>query len=124
MEKSKLKERILMEFENLISVSCKNAEKSKEIEQLHIALLKKYYNATDVHIDYHRHRITLDIIMDNKAYKARQVNTYLPILPVNLSFDNLRKFLKSCVEKDEKSLGFYAQLLQSFAKEEAQYTLV
>ncbi len=124
MKKSKLRGRILMELENLISLSCRNASRSKKYEQLHISLLKKYYNATDVTIDYHRHRIEMDIVMDDTAYNPKRVNTYLPILHTNLLFNNLKKFLKSCVEHDDKSIGFYAQLLNTFTHKETEYSLV
>ncbi|WP_289644229.1 hypothetical protein [Maribacter aestuarii] len=123
MKKSKLRERILMELENLISLSCKNAQRSKKYEQLHIALLKKYYNATEVSIDYHRHRIEMDIVMDDKVYNPKEVNTYLPTLHTNLLFHNLKKFLRSCIEKDDRSIGFYAQLLNSFTPQESKYSL-
>ena len=124
MKKSKLRGRILIELENLISLSCRNASRSKKYEQLHIALLKKYYNAADVTIDYHRHRIAMDIVMDDTVYNPKRVNTYLPILHTNLLFGNLKKLLKSCVEKDDKSIGFYAQLLNTFTPQETKYSLV
>ena len=113
MEKSRLRERVLIELENLISLSCNNSKKLQKFEQLHITLLKKYYNATDVSIDYHRNRIEMYIVIDNKAYDPRKVNTYLPILYTNLLFNNLKEFLTLCIEKDQKSIGFYAQLLTS-----------
>lgn len=124
MEKSKLRGRILMELENLISLSCKNAAKSRKFEQLHIAILKKYYNATDVSIDYHRHRIKMDIVMDDKVYNPRKANTFLPTLYTNLLFNNLKKFLGSCIEIDDKSIGFYAQLINTFTVQEKKYSLV
>ena len=105
MKKSKLRGRILMELENLISLSCKNVAKSKKYEQLHIAILKKYYNATDVNIDYHRHRIEMDIVMDDTVYNPKRANTYLPTLHTNLLFNSLKNFLRSCIEQDDKSIG-------------------
>lgn len=123
MKKSKLRGRILMELENLISLSCKNAKRSKKYEQLHVAILKKYYNATDVTIDYHRNRIAMNIVMDDKIYNPREVNTYLPTLHTNLLFNSLKKFLRSCIEKDDKSIGFYAQLLNTFTSQETKYSL-
>lgn len=41
MEKSKLREVVLVELEKLISQSCKNPADSKMYQQLHIPLLKK-----------------------------------------------------------------------------------
>ena len=116
MKKDNLKERVLVELEKVISLSCKNPLGSKEYEQLHIALLKKYYNATNVTIDYHRHRIKMEVVQDDSLYDPKTVNTYLPTIYTNLLFKSLRKFLSSCIEKDNKSIGFYTQLLTSFRK--------
>ena len=116
MEKSKLRERVLVELEKLISQSCKNPTDSKKYQQLHVALLKKYYSATNVTIDYHRHRIKLEVIQDESVFDPKKVNTYLPTIYTNLLFQSLCDFLGSCVERDTKSVGFYAQLLASFGK--------
>ena len=124
MEKSNLKQKILTELDGLIAISCKNPEKSKEYNQLHVALLKKYYNATNVSIDYHRHRIQMEVILDDADYDPNKVNTFIPTIPTNLLFNSLLKFLKSCVEKDRKSLGFYAQLLKNFGKPKNRMELV
>ncbi|WP_047246613.1 hypothetical protein [Maribacter thermophilus] len=124
MKKSNLRKRILMEFESLISQSCNNPIKSLKYRQLHVALLKKYYNAAHVSIDYHRHRINMDIIMDDKSYKTGKLNINLPILHANLIFGNLRTFLRSCIEKDDKSIGFYAQLLNVTTNKKRHQVLV
>ena len=116
MEKSKLRDRVLVELEKLISKSCRNPTGSKKYEQLHIALLKKYYNATNVYIDYHRHRIQMEVIQDESVYDPKKVNTYLPTIYTNLLFKSLQKFLSSCVDEDTKSIGFYAQLINAFGK--------
>lgn len=124
MEKSKLREKVLVELEKLISQSCKNPTDSKKYQQLHVALLKKYYNATHVSIDYHRHRIKMEIIQDESVYDSTKVNTYLPNFYTNLLFKSLSRFLTSCVEKDAKSIGFYVQLLNSFGRAKATLKLV
>ncbi len=124
MEKSKVRERVLVELEKLISQSCKNPTGSKKYQQLHIALLKKSYNATNVSIDYHRHRIKLEVIQDESVFDPKKVNTYLPTIYTNLLFKNLCDFLSSCLEKDNKSVGFYAHLLSAFGKTKANLELV
>lgn len=116
MDKSRLKGKILLELDLLISRSCKNESRARDYEELHIALLKKYYNAADVRIDYHRHRIKLDIVTDDASYNPKKVNTDLPILYTNLLFDNLGSFLNSCVDKDDKSIGFYSQLITNYSE--------
>ncbi|RKN82435.1 hypothetical protein [Ulvibacterium marinum] len=124
MENSSLKGMILTEVENLISRSCANQKVTDKFEKLHIALLKKYYNAADVSIDYHRKRVKMDIIMDDTSYDPKKINLYLPTLHANLLFKNLKDFLRSCVDKDSKSLGFYAGLLRTFTNKEVILTPV
>jgi hypothetical protein len=111
MEKSRLKGKILLELDKLISFSCKNSKSIDKYEQLHITLVKKYYNDANVNIECHRHRIKMDIVKDDSFYDPKKANPQLPILYANLLFDNLSSFLSSCVDKNEKSIGFYSQLL-------------
>ena len=113
-----------MELENLISQSCENPRKLKKYHQLHVALLKKYYNAVNVSIDYHRHRIQMDIVMDDTAYETGKININLPVLHTNLIFKNLKVFLRSCIEKDDKSVGFYAQLLNALTTKKRYHVMV
>lgn len=124
MENSTLRLKITREIENLISKSCSNPQTTDKFNTLHVALLKKFYNATDVSIDYHRKRVELDIVMDDEKYDPQKVNTNIPTLHANLLFKNLKDFLNSCIEIDAKSLGFYAGLLRSFSKKDATLTVV
>jgi len=114
MEKFNLKSRILLDIEGLISESCPKPKIPLELEDLHVALVKKHYNAADVSIDYHRRRVQMDIVMDDQAYDPKTVNVDLPTLRANLWFRNLADFLKSCLDKDNRSLAFYASLLKSY----------
>ena len=123
MENSTLRMKIKTEIEGLISKSCADQKATDKFETLHIALLKKYYNAADVSIDYHRKRVALDIVMDDGQYDPQKVNTHIPTLHANLLFKNLKDFLKSCVEMDAKSLGFYAGLLRTFTKKDVTLTV-
>lgn len=124
MENSALRFRIEKEIEKLISESCANPQSTEKFETLHVAILKKYYNAADVSIDYHRKRVAMDIVMDDKNYDPTKVNTYIPLLHANLLFKNLKDFLKSCIEMDTKNLGFYAGLIRRFTKKEVKLTIV
>lgn len=114
MEKFNLKRRILLDIEGLISESCPEPKVSLKFEGLHVALVKKHYNAADVSIDYRRKRVQMDIVMDDQAYDPKTVNTDLPTLRANLWFRNLADFLKSCLDKDNRSLALYASLLKSY----------
>ncbi|MCG2460852.1 hypothetical protein K8352_08835 [Flavobacteriaceae bacterium F89] len=123
MRNSNLKDEISMEIEDMISQSCTGQKINTRAKNLHIAILKKYYNATDVNIDYHRKRVELDIVMDDTVYDPKKVNLYIPTLHTNLLFKNLCDFLKSCIDRDNKSLAFYSKLLRTFKKKESVYTL-
>ncbi|MGB5554881.1 MAG: hypothetical protein WBM83_09510 [Flavobacteriaceae bacterium] len=124
MENSTVKKKITAEIENLISASCTNQKSTNKFKNLHVAILKKYYNAADVSIDYHRKRVEMDIVIDDASYNPRKVNTNLPTLHANLLFKNLKDFLKSCIDQDAKSIGFYASLIRSFTQKEVPLTIV
>lgn len=114
MENSNLKGRILMEMEDLIAQSCSEQKVNQSYETLHIAILKKHYNAADVSFDYHRKRVEMDIVMNDLDYNPKTVNLSMPTLHANFWFRNLCEFLKSCIDYDAKSLAFYASLIRSF----------
>ena len=119
MGNSNLKKEISMEIEEMISQSCTDQKMTARARNLHIAILKKYYNATEVNIDYHRKRVALDIVMDDTVYDPNKVNVYIPTLHANLLFKNLCDFLKSCIDRDNRSLAFYSTLLRTFKKKES-----
>lgn len=115
MENSNLKGRILNEMEILIAQSCPKHKVTIDYETLHIAILQNHYNATDVSIDYHRRRVEMELVMDDHDYDPKTVNLYMPTIHANLWFKNLRDFLKSCIDYDNRSLAFYAGLLRSYS---------
>ena len=110
-----------MELESLISRSCAKSKMTKNFQSLHRAVIKNHYNATDVSIDYHRKRIAMDIVMNEKDYDPQKINLKLPTLYTNLFFTNLCEFLKSCIDSDNRSLAFYAGLLKSYTKKEDDF---
>lgn len=112
-----------MELESLISRSCAKSKMTKNFQSLHRAVIKNHYNATDVSIDYHRKRIAMDIVMNEKDYDPQKINLKLPTLYTNLFFNNLCEFLKSCIDRDNRSLSFYASLLKSYTKKEEDFVL-
>ncbi|GMN10357.1 hypothetical protein MTsPCn9_31770 [Croceitalea sp. MTPC9] len=124
MENSRLGTRILMETERLILDSCSKSVISKKSKELHSAILKKYYNAADVIIDYHRRRVNMDVVICDKEYDPKKVNLVITTLPVNLSFKDICLLLKSCLEKDVKSLAFYARLLRDYANKDTTYMAI
>ena len=118
MENSVLRGRVLTEIENLITRSCPKQKVPQKFNKLHVAILKNHYNAADVVFDYHRRRVEMEVIVDDTDYNPKTVNLFLPTLHVNLWFRNLVDFLKECIDKDSKSVAYYARLLQSFQTNE------
>ncbi len=118
MENSRLKTRILMEIEKIIARNSAKGKMTKKIQEFHKAIIKKHYNAIDVKIDYHRHRVKMNIIADDSMYNPKAVNLNLVTFPTNLFFRSLSAFLKSCVENDAKSLAFYSKLVRDYSKKE------
>ncbi|WP_255569669.1 MULTISPECIES: hypothetical protein [unclassified Cellulophaga] len=116
--------RIISELESLISQSCPNQKIQIKQKNLHISLLKKYYNASDVSIDYFRRRITLNVIIDDTVYNPSIINTYLPTFRADIHFISLKYFLKERIEQDARSLAFYASLLRTYTKEERELLVV
>jgi len=119
MENSALKARVLVNMERLIGQTVAKGKITEKIKAFHTGIIKKHYNATDVVIDYHRQRVQMNIVVDDGAYNAKKVNTNLELLPANLLFKNLGRFLKSCLEQDPKSLAFYVTLVNDFSKANA-----
>ena len=124
MEKSGLKTRVLTEIENLISKNCSKSKMSQKFQNLHVAIFKKYYNAADVSIDYHRKRVIMDIVMDDSSYDPMKVNSSLPLLRANLLFKNLKEFLSSSLDKDNVSIAFYARLIRTYENKNVTLTVV
>lgn len=118
MENSRLGTRILLETERLILNSCSKNKKSRE---LHKAIIKKYYNASDICIDYNRNRITMDVVVDDQDYRHSKINTAIATVPMSLSFQSICNLLRSCLEQDVKSLAFYARLLRDYANKDVTY---
>lgn len=124
METLNVKSRILMEMERLIARSSAKGKMTKKIQSFHEAIIKKHYNASDVSIDYHRHRVKMNIVMNENGYDPKTVNVDLTVLPMNLFFKNLRDFLKSCLEADAKSIAFYAKLIRDLSNKERIHVAV
>ena len=95
---------ILEEVKNLISYSIisKNLE-SSNFQLMHRAIVKKYFDAKHVNIDYEKHSIDLKLPVGQKKYTS-----------ITFECQNLERFLKSCLKKDEKSMFFYQNLLSHY----------
>lgn len=101
-------------MEILINKSCQNGNTKNSLKELHIALIQKYYNASDVSIDYHRQRVNMNILFDDSSYNPKSIHNSLDTFPVNLLFNNLGEFLKTCIEDVHKHVPFYTELLKTY----------
>ncbi len=92
---------IIDEVKNLISYSIINENKEKtDFQMMHRAIVKKYFDAKHVTIDYEAETIDLKLPVGKKKYTS-----------ITFECQNIERFLKSCLKKDEKSIFFYQTLL-------------
>src|SRR5680860_290083 len=95
---------IIDEVKNLISSSITNPEvENAKFEDLHRSIIKRYFDARDIKIDYKAQTIDLKLPMSNSKY-------------TNITFEclELSGFLQSCIRSDEESLYFYQNLLAHY----------
>ncbi len=92
---------ILDEVKNLISYSVAHLDReNSNFQTMHRAIIKKYFEAKHVNIDYQNQSIDLKLPVGGKKYTA-----------ITFECQDLERFLRSCLKKDEKSLYFYQNLL-------------
>jgi hypothetical protein len=95
---------ILDEVKNLISYSIVNKDLDESnFQTMHRAIVKKYFEAKQVSINYADHSIDLKLPVGENKY-------------TNITFEcqDIERFLKSCLKKDDKSLFFYQSLLNQY----------
>ncbi|QYA24381.1 hypothetical protein G3I01_02275 [Gramella sp. MT6] len=95
---------IIDQVKDLISYSIinKNVEKSN-FQTMHRALVKKYFDAKHVNIDYQEQTIDLKLPVGQNKYTQ-----------ITFECQNIERFLKSCLKKDDKSIFFYQSLLNHY----------
>lgn len=95
---------ILDEVKNLISYSVQNkSEENSSFKTMHRAIIKKYFEAKHVNIDYEKQTIDLKLPVGERKYTS-----------ITFECQELERFLKSCLKKDEKSVFFYQNLLSQY----------
>lgn len=100
---------ILDEVKNLISYSISNkAEDTEKFESFHRDVIKKYFDARDIQINYLAKTIDLKLPISNNNFTA-----------ITFECLDLNNFLQSLIKKDEQSLFFYQSLLTHFNVEVA-----
>ena len=95
---------LIDEIKNLISYSITNRQlENSNFQTMHRAIIKKYFEAKHVNIDYENQTIDMQLPVGNKKYTS-----------ITFECQDLERFLKSCLKKDEKSLFFYQNLLTHY----------
>ena len=95
---------LIDEIKNLISYSITNRQlENSNFQTMHRAIIKKYFEAKHVNIDYENQTIDMQLPVGNKKYTS-----------ITFECQDLERFLKSCLKKDEESLFFYQNLLTHY----------
>jgi len=95
---------IIDEVKNLITYSIINKETDKSnFQMMHRAIIKKYFEAKHVNIDYKEQTIDLKLPVGHKKYTS-----------ITFECQDLERFLKSCLKKDDKSIFFYQDILNHY----------
>lgn len=95
---------IIEEFKNFIHTSCTDSETEiKKYSSLHKGIIKMYFGARRVEIDYKNQLIKAEIPMSDFEYTT-----------VNFECQDLDCFLSSCLKKDKRSLNFYMSSLNYY----------
>ncbi|WP_026914117.1 hypothetical protein [Christiangramia portivictoriae] len=95
---------LIDEVKNLISFSISNKNQDgSNFELMHRAIVKKYFEAKNVKINYAEQTIELQLPVGQRKY-------------TNITFEcmDLERFLKSCLKKDQKSIFFYESILSHY----------
>jgi len=95
---------ILEDVKNLISYSITNPEvDNSKFESLHKAIIKKYFDAKNIKINYLEQTIEINLPVSKDEYT-----------PITFECLDLDSFIQSCLKTDEKSLYFYQNLLTHY----------
>lgn len=95
---------IIQEFKNFIHSSCLNCDEESTYSSLHKGIIKMYFGARKVDIDYKNQMIKAEIPISDHEYTV-----------VNFECQDLDRFLSSCLKKDKRSLSFYQSALNYYS---------
>lgn len=96
---------IIEEVKNLVSYSCNDCpEGSAPFSSLHKGLVKVYFEAKHVEIDYENQKVKVELPVTATEYTT-----------VSFDCQNLERFLNSCVKTDKKSLLYYQNVLSYYS---------
>jgi len=112
---------VVKDLKLLIDISCVESEDVTMFELFHKMLIRISYKAADISIDYDRKRVYMNVISEDKYYDLETLNhPFAPTMSVNLVYEDLNVFLKSCILEDVDSLNhYYPTLISRFFKRTA-----
>lgn len=95
---------ILEDVKNLISytITHQNDDNGK-FESLHKAIIKRYFDAKKVKINYIDQTVDLQLPISKQNF-----------IPITFECLNLKSFIQSCLKTDDDSLYFYQNLLTHY----------
>lgn len=95
---------LIEEFKSFIHSSCKDCETELDkYSSLHKGIIKMYFGARRVDIDYKQQSIQAEIPISDSEFTT-----------VNFECQDLDRFLTSCLKKDKRSLNFYQNSLKYY----------
>lgn len=96
---------ILEELKNLVSYSCNDCTKGDSpFTSFHKGMVKIYFEARSVDIDYKNQIVKIDIPVTATEYTS-----------VSFECLDLEKFFQSCIKSDKKSLMYYQNVLTYYS---------
>lgn len=105
------------EMRKLIKKSCSTPSHSAEnpFYLFQKTLLKYFFNAADVQLDYNNGTISLwtsetPVTLGHNLYRMKDA------VAVTISYSNLEETLKGCLESDANAIRFYKSLLFQYNK--------
>lgn len=98
---------ILDEVNTLVSNSCNGAGMGSSFSSLHKGIVKLYFEAKEVEIDYEKGIIKAEIPITVRDYTT-----------VSFECQDLERFLRSCIKNDKRSLMFYQNVLTYYSLQE------
>lgn len=96
---------IIEKFKQFIHSSCTDCPvTTASYNSLHKGIVKMYFSARKVEIDYEKSIIKAEIPITDFDYTT-----------VNFECQDLDRFLSSCLKKDQRSLNFYQSSLNYYS---------
>ncbi len=99
----------------LVALSCKfDALPNLEFQKLHRSLLKFYFNAVQVQIDYDQKIISIN---NSKPLTTDPIRLYdlKDAIADKVGYSNLEETLNGCLEKGHLQTNFYKKLISEYS---------